>query len=70
MFFLMLRVIEYLVVCTACMVYVKAGPGGEFVGNVLDVVVDQFLKVDWQLIATTIRENAVAMLAEGESHGQ
>lgn len=70
MFFFMLRVIEYLAVCTLCMVYVKAGPGGEYVGNVLDVIVEQFLKIDWALIAATIQENAVSMLAEGKSHDQ
>lgn len=63
-FLLLLRLVEYLVACILCLVYVKVGPGGEYLGNILDVAVGEFVKIDWHLIAHATQDNVAAMFAE------
>lgn len=54
-----LRVIKYLVVCSLCLVYVEAGPGGEYIGNIIATMTDEFSKVDWALMFDSIKDNLV-----------
>lgn len=54
-----LRVVKYLVVCSLCLVYVEAGPGGEYVGNIITTMTNEFSKVEWSLMFDSIKDNLV-----------
>jgi len=53
------RMVKYFVICSLCLVYVEAGPGGEYVGNIIETMVAEFSNVNWSSIFTSIKDNLV-----------
>lgn len=57
LFYMALRIVKYLVVCSLCLVYVEAGPGGEYVGNIVEAMTSEFSKVEWSVLFESIKDN-------------
>lgn len=62
MFSLLFSVAKYIVVCAGVLVYVELGPGGEYVGNMVDAVKAALITVDWAGLWVDIKAALLGLL--------
>ncbi len=51
---IMFKLLKWSVVTAAILAYVEIGPGGEALGEIVNVMKQAMLEVDWQSIASNI----------------